>query len=225
MSNQNRTRFNRITYITSENPKAVARLLDKAGFQVPDNLPDLVEAAKEWVRLEGQKAVIQLLQVHPERQAILAANAHLEESNFSGCGCQSNFSSGESCGCGCGGNSNFAGCGCQSSFSADPGTQQLLDELGQLTRTELTNRLNKLKRLVRQEPENAALREEMELTWDQLRPDEQEKELSTQSQEKAKPAEDKQKASLFQITKKDVVIGGFILGLALLLTRLNKQST
>lgn len=210
MKNSN-NRINRINYIVSENPSGVADLLHDAGFNVPNNVPDLILATKEWIGLEGREAIIKLLQVHPEREAILSANGNSEYDNYGGCGCQSSFSDG---GKGC-------GCGCQSSYVPDPDTADLLDFLRESSQDQILDHYAILKKMVQKNPEDTELSRHLEITWDHIRPSSKPDGTSTNSTEESitRTGKTNRKDILFPVTKKDVILGTFLVGAAVLISQ------
>ena len=200
-----KSRINKIEYIVNSNPEMVAEMLANAGFSVQDDQHELIEAAKEWVRLDGKLAIAQLIKAHPDTKLILETNLQKEEDSF--CGCEASFS---------------GGCGCQSSYSGELSELDLKEELGQLNYKELKERYTELKELLSINPENLGLKQELEATWSMLSQTmETDKEHSNESEESVKKEKEKVKAG-FQctITKKDLVFGGVILGLAFVISRI-----
>lgn len=62
----------RIDYIAYGNPNEVSDLIARYGYEPPQSLPDLSDAVKELIRLEGKKVVADLVQLHPDKEAILS---------------------------------------------------------------------------------------------------------------------------------------------------------
>jgi hypothetical protein len=198
-------RINKIEYIVNSNPKMVAEMLAKAGFSVQDDLHELIEATKEWVRLDGKHAITKLIKAHPDTKLILQTNIQKEEDSF--CGCEASFS---------------GGCGCQSSYSGELSELDLKEELGQLNYPELKDRYMELKDLLSINPENLGLKQELEATWSMLsQTTDSDKQHSNESGESVKEKNESGKTG-FQctITKKDLVFGGVVLGLAFVVSRI-----
>ena len=89
MKRSKRSRFaqERIPYIVYGNPSGVRKLIHSYGFEVPENIHDLVDAARELISLERRDAVLDLIQLHPDKGAILKAT---EQDSF--CGACSSYS-------------------------------------------------------------------------------------------------------------------------------------
>ncbi len=65
---------NRIDYIVYHNTNAVSKLLNTYGFEAPEHPKHLSEAIKELTRKKGRKVIRELLQLHPDKDAILKLN-------------------------------------------------------------------------------------------------------------------------------------------------------
>lgn len=63
----------RIDYIVFGNPRDVKRLVYDYGYEPPKSLPDLSEAVRQLIRQRGKKVVVDLVKLHPDREAFLAA--------------------------------------------------------------------------------------------------------------------------------------------------------
>ena len=90
MDNTSNSRINRINYIVQENPSGVSQTLAAEGFNPSTDVNTLIQQTKQWIQQDGKEAVVKLLKVHPEKDAILSANKAAYE-YFGGCGCKSSF--------------------------------------------------------------------------------------------------------------------------------------
>lgn len=63
---------NRIDYIVYHNTLEAKKLLYDKGFEPPQDPEDVAEAIKELVRNNGETAITSLLQIHPDKNAILS---------------------------------------------------------------------------------------------------------------------------------------------------------
>jgi hypothetical protein len=198
-----KSRINKIEYIVQGNPEMVSDMLSNAGFHIQDDPDELAEAAKEWVRLDGKAAIRELLKAHPDASLLLQSNRENED-GF--CGCEASYSGGS--------------CGCQSSYSCELSELDFMEEQHDLSYQELKQRYIDLKELVAIDPNNADLKQELESTWSMLSSNVEEV-LSDEEIKRSTQKDQKEKEG-FQctITKKDLLFGGAILGLAFLVSRI-----
>lgn len=86
-----RTKYaqNRISYIVYSNPVAVEGLVNQYGYEAPKNVHELVKVTKHLVKEQGMRFITDLIELHPERHAILESAEH---SNFCGACGNSNYS-------------------------------------------------------------------------------------------------------------------------------------
>lgn len=229
MKKTKRNKINRIEYIVQENPEGVADLLQKEGYRTPRDIGSLIQMTKGWISKKGKPAVIQLLHVHPERDAILSSIGKQGFDNFGGCGCKSSFSGG--CGCkssfngSCGCKSSFdgdCGCGCKSSYSGSDGKrQELLQLLEESKTSEILAHYEELKRLSKKYPEDQEIKFELEVTWDYLRHSfrkDQKKKSKKPIPEKSENS--KKSKAILSLNVKDLAVGSFILGVALIVAQI-----
>ena len=215
-----KNKFNRIDYIVQENPNGVFETLLAEGIQPSTDIRKLIDQTKLWIQKEGKDAVIKLLKVHPEKNAIISANTP-EHDNFGGCGCKSSFN-GSSCGC----KSSFDGTGCscqsKSSFSEDTTKQKILKGLSVLGEKELILHYKDLKRLLEKFPNDQELRSEVEVTWEYLKShnelDETSKVIPYNSKDNREKETDGD--TVFSVSSKDLAIGSFIFGIALIISQI-----
>ncbi len=203
------SRINRINYIVEENPKGVSSVLLADGINPSSNIDVLIKQTKGWIQKRGQAAIIKLLQVHPEKNAILSANQSKFE-NFGGCPCKSSFD-GSSCKC-----SSFDGSACSCSKSS---YSEELGELEKMDKKELKKHYNELKRLLKRFPEDKELREEVETVWQHLKSKKQRKN-STRAKKQPIQSTGNNSKAVFSVTSKDLAVGSFILGIALIISQI-----
>lgn len=99
------------------NPSGAKQLLFDEGYEVPNNLSDLVQAIKELVRKQGKPIIQKLLRIHPERELILATDDQRSGNKKDFDSYQPGPGKAGGCGCGCK-HDSYTGCGCQhDSFS------------------------------------------------------------------------------------------------------------
>jgi hypothetical protein len=63
----------RIDYIVYGNPKQVSKLVYDYGYEPPKSLRDLSDAVHELINEKGKKVVLDLVKLHPDRDAILSS--------------------------------------------------------------------------------------------------------------------------------------------------------
>lgn len=204
-------RINRINYIVQENPSGVSQLLVKEGFQPTNDLNTLIQQTKQWIREDGKSAVVKLLTVHPEKDAILSANKDNYD-NYGGCGCKSSF---DGTPCGCKSYYNGSGCPCQAKSSYNKDYKNGLEDL---SRKELQQRYKELKRLLKKFPEDQELHEEVELVWEELSSRKKMGKEAVNRKSSGDLANENQKA-VFTVNAKDLAVGSLIFGLALIISQ------
>lgn len=211
MSHTVNNRINRINYIVQENPSGVSQLLAKEGFEPTNDLNTLIQQTKQWIREDGKSAIVKLLTVHPEKDAILSANQDNYD-NYEGCGCKSSFD-GTPCGC----KSSFDGstCPCQAKSSYN---KDYKNGLKDLSRKDLQQRYKELKRLLKKFPEDQELHEEVELVWDELSSRKKKVKKGANYQPTSDSRNENQKA-VFTVNAKDLAVGSLIFGLALIISQ------
>lgn len=212
MDNISNNRINRINYIVQENPAGVSQALSAEGINPSSDLNKLIQQTKQWVQKDGKTAIVKLLKVHPEKDAILSAN-QASFDNFSGCGCKSSFD-GSACGC----KSSFDGstCPCQSKSSYN---KEYNEELKGMSDKELLQHYKELKRLLKQFPDDEELRQEVETVWEYLgnKGIKHKKPIRDQSEKRAVHQDSK---AVFTVNSKDLAVGSLIFGLALIISQI-----
>lgn len=214
-------KINRIAYIVQENPNGVATTLLAEGIQPSGDVTKLIAQTKLWIQKGGKKAIVKLLQVHPEKNAIIAANSP-EFQNYSGCGCGGKSSFDGSCSC----KSSFDGtpcsCSSKSSFSEDSTKQNILKKLAAFGEKELLLHYKDLKRLLEKFPDDNELRTEVEVTWEYLKSNKELDEKPEINPTKSTIAQGKNPngKAVFSVSSKDLVVGSFIFGVALIVSQI-----
>lgn len=151
-----RTRYaqNRIAYIVYSNPRHVRKLVRTHRQTAPGNVHDLVRVTKRLVRKKGRPFIQALVQLHPDRKAILEAEKSHEDTY----------------------------CGACNNYTYDPGAQrcrqcghsprslpQPLQQLAEMGLQALEERYEKAAARANNDPQNTALSEEVRLIWNELR--------------------------------------------------------
>lgn len=221
MEQASNKKINRIDYIVQENPNGVATTLLSEGIQPASDVTKLIAQTKLWIQKGGKEAIVKLLQVHPEKNAIIAANTP-EFQSYNGCGCGGKSSFDGSCSC----KSSFDGspcsCGSKSSFSEDSLKQEVLKKIAAFGEEELLLHYKELKRLLEKFPEDQELRTEVEVTWEYLK---SHKTLGeTPKVDSTKALQNLSKSSngkaVFSVSSKDLAVGSFIFGVALIVSQI-----
>lgn len=152
---------NRIDYIVYSNPKGVRQLIYKEGYEPPKSLADLTKVTKILIKKLGKVFIKKLVQLHPDRKAILQVDQPTKD-----CGCLA--------------------CGHQSYKEiADKGA--FLDRLMTMGSVDLDKYYSNLNQKMKDDPENKHLDEEIQMVWDELRQrKKQEKNLTVSEPEEKK---------------------------------------
>jgi len=202
MNKNSNSKFNRINYIVQENPLGVSQTLVSEGIIPSQEMNQLVIQTKDWINKVGKTAIVKLLKVHPEKDAIISANMP-EFQNFDGCGC--------------GGKSSFDGtqCPCQAKSSY---TKDFNEDLVKMTNKELQEHYKELKRLLQQFPEDEELRQEIETVWGFIGL-KQNAEMSNRVNQNNSFGKGVESKTVFSVSSKDLAIGSFIFGLAIIISQ------
>jgi len=161
---------NKIDYIVYNNPHATQDLIDKHGYHPPKNAHDLVAVTKQLVRKKGRSVVKELIQLHPDRQAILSLEKTKEDSF---CGACSNYSFNPA-------NNTCNSCG-HSSYTGD---STFVDQLLKMSVLEIERLYQNTVLKSNKDPQNTDLAEEVRLIWNELRLRKKEDSPSTPNQAK-----------------------------------------
>lgn len=159
ISNRSTFAQNRIDYIVYSNPKGVSQFLYDYGYEPPENLHDLVKATKILVQQKGKKAIKELIQIHPDRKAILNTQ-NKEEDNYCGV-CNSYAYQPEDSYCGQCGHSNYSG--------SDDAQEGFLDTLTAMETTTLEAFYENILKKSNANPQDTTLAEQVQTTWNELR--------------------------------------------------------
>jgi len=158
MKNQ-RLRFaqNRIAYIVYSNPGGATQLMHDYGYESPESPHHLVEAIKALIIKNGRKVVKDLLQLHPDKSAIL----NTQNSNYANfCGACSNHSyNPEDNHCGSCGHSHYSGEN-RGSFK---------NRLANMALADLETYYENIVHKANKSPNNNTLAEEVEIVFNELR--------------------------------------------------------
>ena len=182
---------NRIDYIVYHNPDKVSNLLYQYGFEPPKDQKHLAEAVKELARNKGRKVIKELIQLHPDKDAILKLSESQEDSF---CGACSNDSyNNESNFCSSCGHSNYSGSGDEDNF---------LNQFGGYKDKELERYYQGIVKRSNADPENKNLAQEVQMVWNELR---------TRKEALKKEEEPKtEKPKSFGVTKDDLILFGVV---------------
>lgn len=146
---------NRIAYIVYGNPKATRQLIDQHGYQAPKQEHELVGATKQLVLKKGRSVVKELLQIHPDRDAILSLEQSKEDSYCGACSSYGYVPETQQC----------KGCG----YASYTGENQFVDQLIDMSILELERLYQNTVSKANKDPKNTDLSEEVRLLWNELR--------------------------------------------------------
>lgn len=181
---------NKIDYIVFHNTKKVSELLYNQGFEPPKKPIELVEAIKELVRKKGRKFLEELVQLHPDKSAILSLNTSKTTSSCGACKKESYDDKGNYC-ANCG-HSNYLGSGDEDSF---------LGQFDSYKDVELEKYYRGIVRKSNEAPENKNLAQEVQMIWNEIR----------QRREKQNSVEQtSQHSKSNRITKEDLLLFGVV---------------
>ena len=161
--------ISRIDYIVTGNPDQVGKMVERYGHKQPGSIKELSKTVRKVIRKEGQKAVVDLVRLHPDRDAILAAEARTVKDNgtteilkphlCSKCGnARSNTEDGY---CGC----NHSYDRLESNYDESLSKQ----DLSKLTVNELMSRYESLSKEAANNADNKPLADEVMRTWNEIR--------------------------------------------------------
>lgn len=182
---------NRIDYIVYHNPDDVAKLLFDYGFEAPEDPTHLAEAIKELTRKKGRKVIKELIQLHPDKDAILKLNT-AQEDNFCGA-CSNDSYNTESNFCRACGHSNYAGTGDEDSF---------LNQFESYDDKALERYYQTIVKRSNANAEDKNLAQEVQMVWNELRIRKEAK----KKEEEPKPHTQK----TFSITKDELILFGVV---------------
>lgn len=173
----------RIDYIVFGNPGPVRNMIYDYGYEPPRSLPDLSGAVRELIRQEGKKAVIDLVKLHPDRDAILGAEKETtiaigegksednkepvkkepdtkpQEQSYTGCAA-----------CAARGKSEDSYCGgCNHAYDESSSSASSIEDLSGLNAAELLARYEALSKQAAASPKNKQLATEATRIWNEIR--------------------------------------------------------
>jgi uncharacterized protein YecT (DUF1311 family) len=190
-SHSNTLGQNRIDYIVYHNADDVSQLLEQYGFEAPDNPKHLAEAIKELTRKKGRKVIKELLQLHPDKDAILKLNTPKED-GFCGA-CSNDSYNTESNYCASCGHSNYAGSGNEDSF---------LSQFESYKDKELERYYQTIVKKSNTNPQDKNLAQEVQMVWNEIRT----RKLALKKEDEPKPETSKS----FSITKDEMILFGVV---------------
>ncbi len=200
ISNRSIFAQNRIDYIVYSNPKGVSQFLYDYGYEPPENLHDLVKATKILVQRKGKKVVRKLINIHPDRKAILNTQPKKED-NYCGA-CNSSYNPEDSY-CGQCGHSNYDGEGDK---------KELPDSLADMGIVELEAHYENILEKSNANPQDTALADQVQTTWNELR---QRKKHDTEEEKEETPEQNPRHEREGLIILGLVFIAGIWVGLTL----------
>lgn len=182
---------NRIDYIVFHNTDAANDILFEYGFEKIDNQQHLSQAVKELVKNKGRKVIKDLLEIHPDKAAIL----QVTKSEDTKCpACKNNaFAKAENYCKSCG-HSNYAGSGDEDSF---------LDQFNSYDDKALEKYYQDIVRRSNDDLEDKNLAQEVQMVWNELR-----KRKESKPESKPEVTEDKSKG--IHITKDEMLLFGVV---------------
>jgi len=190
-SNINNLGQNRIDYIVYHNATDVSQLLERYGFEAPENPTHLAEAIKELARKKGRKVIKELILLHPDKEAILKMNEPKEDSFCGACSNDSYNTDGNFCkACG---HSNYAGSGDENSF---------LSQFENYKDKELERYYQTIVKKSNANPKDKNLAQEVQMVWNEIRT----RKLALKKEEETKPEGSKS----FSITKDEMILFGVV---------------
>lgn len=182
---------NRIDYIVYHNASAVSHLLEQYGFEAPKNPTHLAEAIKELTRKKGRKVIKELIQLHPDKEAILKLTAP-EEDNFCGA-CSNDSYNTEGNFCKACGHSNYSGTGDEDSF---------LSQFENYKDRELERYYQTIVKKSNANPQDKNLAQEVQMVWNEIRT----RKLALKKEEATQTETPKN----FSITKDELILFGVV---------------
>jgi len=135
--------INKIDYIVFGNPRGVRKLIHSHGYNAPKDKTTLSATTKALVREKGKPIIKQLIDLHPDKKAILKTAPKT-------CNCQKN-------------ESNF--CGCNSSYV---GEEEDLPDITKMSLDELKQHYQLMVKKANANPENTRLSDEVQRIWKKL---------------------------------------------------------
>ncbi|WP_179022137.1 hypothetical protein [Winogradskyella forsetii] len=183
---------NRIDYIVYHNTDDVSKLLFEYGFEAPEDPKHLAEAIKELARKKGRKVIKELIQIHPDKEAILKLSQPKED-NFCGA-CSNDSYNTESNFCKACGHSNYSGTGDEDSF---------LNQFESYSDKDLERYYQTIVKRSNAQANDKNLAQEVQMVWNEVRI---RKEAKKKEEEEPKP----QPHKTFSVTKDELLLFGVV---------------
>lgn len=205
--NKRRSRFaqNKIAYIVYSRQNKARELVQSYGYEAPKDVHSLVETVKLLVKKKGRKVIKDLIQIHPDKKAILKFAKPNEDNFCGGCGNSTYIPEDNYCG-GCG-HVNFTG-------STDIG--KFLDRLVEMNTEELEKYYQDIFKKANDNPQDTQLADEVQLVWNELR---QRMNLPEKEEEKSE-----ENSFCKHLVKSELAIAGVILVTGILIGSAFKSS-
>ncbi|CAA0147892.1 MULTISPECIES: hypothetical protein [Flavobacteriaceae] len=190
---------NRIDYIVFHNTDAANDILFDYGFEKIDNQQHLSQAVKELVKNKGRKVIKDLLEIHPDKAAILQVNT-VENSKCAACGenavvhTERSRSTKAENYCKSCGHSNYAGSGDEDSF---------LDQFNSYDDKALEKYYQDIVKRSNEDLEDKNLAQEVQMVWNELR-------KRKESKPESKPEVAAEKPKGIHITKDEMLLFGVV---------------
>ncbi|MGB3464336.1 MAG: hypothetical protein WBA74_03665 [Cyclobacteriaceae bacterium] len=148
----------KIDYIVFSSPSKVREIIDNYGYTAPQDPQHLALATRQLIRRKGQRAIKDLLTIHPDRQALKHIEKQKEDSFCGACANHSFNAAENSCGI----------CG-HSEYSGMADRHKFLVQLTDKSEKELQNLYENAVKKSNKDPENQQLAEQVRLIWNELR--------------------------------------------------------
>ncbi|WP_025741908.1 hypothetical protein [Aquimarina pacifica] len=147
---------NSIDYMVYSNPKKVQEMLHDFGSETSVNPHKLVSLTKALIRQKGKEVLPKLLQLHPDKKAILGLVKSTKKCNS----CNQDTYNEEDNFCGTCGHSNYNGSGDEDAF---------LDQFSDASDQEVKSYYNQVVKKSNTNPNDQKLASEVQMVWNELR--------------------------------------------------------
>lgn len=182
---------NRIDYIVYHNSDKANDILYGYGFEKTENQQHLVGAIKELIKSKGRKVIKELLEIHPDRPAIMQVLKN-DDGYCPSCGNHAFAKANNYCkSCG---HSKYAGSGDEDSF---------LDQFSSYDDEALDKYYQGIVKRSNNTPEDKNLAQEVQMVWNELR-----KRKEKQTEKTPEKTSENEKG--FNITKDEMMLFGVV---------------
>lgn len=131
-------------------------MVEDFDYEAPQNLGDLCETVRFLIRKYKKKAIVALLKIHPDREALLSIEKQEEDQFCSACS-EHNYNSEDNY-CGSCGHSNYTG-----------NKSEFLAQLEGMSKSELDTYYQNLLKKSKLNPDDQDLSEEVQMVWNHIR--------------------------------------------------------